>query len=116
MHRTLSAAALAAVLFVPAMAQPAFLTVSATAPTGSGLYQKKAINVPFADVDLGTPQGAAALLDRIDAASRAVCGERADRPMDVVRARVFAACHKQTVAAAVEAVNAPVLTQFAATR
>jgi UrcA family protein len=116
MHRTLSVAALAAVLFVPAMAQPASITVSASAPTGSGLYQQKAVSVQVADADLGTAQGAAALLDRINAASRVVCGERAGQTMNTARAKLFAACQARTVTAAVQAVNAPALTQLAAAR
>ena len=116
MHRILSAAALAAILSVPAMAQPASITVSAAAPTDSGVYQVKAVSVQVADVDLGTAQGAAALLDRIDTASRAVCGERAGRTMSDKRAKQFAACRLHTTASAVQAVNAPTLTQFAAAR
>lgn len=116
MHRTLSAAALAAVLFVPAMAQPASITVSASAPTDSGLYQVKAVKVTLADVDLGTAQGAAALLDRIDAAARLVCGERAGHTMNESRAKIFATCRARAVRYAVQDVDAPQLTQLAATR
>ena len=114
MYRTLSAAALAAVLFVPAMAQPASITVSASAPTVSGLYQVKAVNVAFADVDIGTAQGAAVLLDRIDAAARLVCGERAGRTMNEARTKIFATCRARAVRYAVQEVGAPQLAQLAA--
>lgn len=110
-------AALATALsFASAWAGPAAITVSASAPTDSGVFQVKAVNVTVADVDLGTAQGAAALFDRIDAASRVVCGERQGRTMNDKRAKLFATCRVQTVKQAVLAVNAPQLTEIAATR
>ena len=116
MHRfSIAAIALTAVLsFVPAVAGPASIVVSASAPTDSGINQMKAMTVAFGDLDVATSQGATTLFDRIDAASRVVCGERQGKTMGWSRAKVFASCRAQTTAAAVKAVGAPQLTQLAA--
>jgi len=72
--------------------------------------------VSYAGLDLGTAQGAAALLDRIDAAARVVCGEKAGRKMNETRTKLFDNCLARTTADAVKAVNVPQLTQVAASR
>jgi UrcA family protein len=106
----------AALSFASAGADPATITMSATAPTETGMYQVKAVKVAFADVDLSTAQGAAVLLDRIDAAARMICGERAGRTMDEARAKIFATCRTRAVHYAVKDVDAPQLTQLTAVR
>lgn len=110
----LTVAALVAVLSVPALAGTT-VTVSGFSPMANGGYQIKSAAVAYGDLDLSTAQGTAMLLDRIQTASRAVCGERAIRPISGERKREFAACQSRSIAAAVEAVNAPALTQMAAT-
>jgi UrcA family protein len=118
MYRTLFAAAAAvtitALMFVPAMAQSVTVAASAAAPSGN--YQARAATVSLAGVDLGSSQGAATALDRIDAAARVVCGERVGVPMSLARARVFAACRTRTTTNAVQTIDAPQLTMLAAAR
>ena len=113
---TITAAALVATLAVPALAGGPAVTVSGYAPLNAGGYQMKTFVVAYGDLELSTPQGAAMLLDRIQNASRVVCGERAILPMSGERKREFAACQTRAIATAVQAVNAPALTQIAANR
>lgn len=118
MYRTLSAAAavvITALMFVPpALAQT--VTVSASAPAPSGMYMAKAARVSLAGLDLRSAQGAANALDRIDAASRAVCGERVGYPMNAARAKLFQDCVGFQTRETVAALNVPALTQYSAAR
>jgi UrcA family protein len=118
MYRILSASAafvMTALMFAPAMAQS--VTVSGSAPVASGsVYQLKEVRVSLDGIDLGTSQGAAAVFDRIDAAARVVCGERAGVAMNLARTRIFETCHERAVRYAVQAVDVPALTQIAAAR
>lgn len=118
MYRTLSAAAavvITAMMFVPpALAQT--VTVSAAAAAPSGTYLTKAAKVSVVGLDLNTAQGAAVALDRIEAASRVVCGEQAGYRMPPSRASLFQDCRARTVRFAVQALDRPVLTQLAAAR
>jgi UrcA family protein len=104
---------ISALMFVPAMAQS--LTVTGSAPAqGGGVDQVWAKKVSYADLDLGTTQGATTLLNRIDVAARAVCGEREGYTMNAARAKAFAKCYARTMHYAVKEVDAPQLTQLAA--
>ncbi len=97
-------------LYAPAVAGPS-ITIAAMAPLSSGGYQPRTTIVSYDDLDPNTAQGAAALLDRIDAAARSVCGERSGSLANGERARAFAACRNRAVTDAVKAVG---LTQQAA--
>jgi UrcA family protein len=103
----------AALALVPAQAGTASVVVSASAPNSFGAYQVAASTVTFDDLDVSTSQGAAKLLVRIDAASRAVCGEQQGRTMDERRARIFDTCRARATRYAIKKVDAPQLTQIA---
>jgi UrcA family protein len=118
MYRMLSAVAavvITALMFVPpAMAQS--VTVSAAAAAPSGMYMTKAARVSLAGIDVGSAQGAAYALDRIEAASRAVCGERVGYAMNAARAKLFQDCVGYQTRETVAALNVPALTHYAAAR
>ena len=104
----------AALSFVPASAGDASVTVTGSAPARSGVYQLKAVNVVYSDLDVTKAEGAAALLDRIEHASRVVCGERAGFTMDSMRTKIFDTCRARATHYAAMTVDAPQLTQLAA--
>lgn len=110
------AAVFTAALFVPALAADTSVIVSAMAPTSSGGYQPKSVQITFGDLDISTGQGAATLLDRIRVAARAVCGERNGQLMNSERAKDLAACQAGATRAAVKTVGAPALMQVATQR
>ena len=116
MHRlTIAAITLATALsFIPATAGEGSVTVTASVPERSGTYQVKAVTVAYGDLDVTKADGAAALLDRIDRASRVVCGERAGSTMTEERTKIFDACRARATRYAVMTVDAPQLTQVAA--
>jgi UrcA family protein len=70
--------------------------------------------VKFADLDISTPQGAAALYNRIRVASEGVCSPL-DRG-DLAASLRWKACVKQAIAGAVTKVNRPVLSAVFATK
>jgi len=105
-----------ALSFVPALANEAAVSVSASAPTASGDYRVLRMTVAYGDLDVTKADGAAALLDRIERASRVVCGERAGYTMSDARTRLFNTCRARATHYAVDAVAMPQLTQIAAAR
>ncbi|GAA0584807.1 UrcA family protein [Rhizomicrobium electricum] len=118
---SIAAAALTAALSVPALSVPALaeghsVLVSGLAPMHAGGYQLKTIKVTYDDIDATTAHGAKALLDRIAAAARIVCGERSGFLMNGERAKEFAACRARATAQAVESLGMPDLAKIAATR
>jgi len=114
---TIAAVTLATALsFIPASAGEASVTVTASAPARSGEMQVKGVAVAYGDLDITKAEGAAALLDRIEHASRLVCGERAGYTMDGPRTKIFDTCRARTTHYAVMTVDAPQLTQLAASR
>jgi UrcA family protein len=116
MKSILTGFALAAALFVPALAEGHSVLVSGLAPMHSGGYQIKTIKVTYDDLDATTAHGAEALLDRITAAARMVCGERSGFLMNGERAKEFAACRSRATAQAVESLGMPDIARIAATR
>ena len=103
MNRLSIAAVLtSALFFAPALAGNS-VTIAAMAPMSSGGYQPRSATVFYGDLDPATAQGSAALIDRIDAASRMVCGERTGPLMSGDRARAFADCRARATAEAVRA-------------
>jgi UrcA family protein len=113
---SIAAAVFTAALFVPALAGEASVVVQGLAPTSAGGYQIKTVKVAFADLDISTGQGAAALLDRIQTASRIVCGERNGTLMNAERVKEFAACQTHATKIAVRTIGAPSLVQVATQR
>jgi UrcA family protein len=116
MKSILTGAALAAALFVPALAEGHAVVVSGLAPMHNGGYQVKTVKVAYDDLDPSAAQGAAALLDRIAAAARMVCGERSGFLMSGDRAKEFTSCRARATADAVKAAGLPDLARIAATR
>lgn len=116
MHRSSIAivALIAALSFVPAAAETASVRVEGNAPNAHGAYQLLATTVQYGDIDIATSSGVAALLDRIEAASVSVCGGGATVPAKF--AGKITTCRKRAVAAAVYRIDAPLVTQAAATR
>jgi UrcA family protein len=116
MYRSLSAAAVAlfALMSVPAVAQS--ITVTASEPSLMGFYEVKSVPVSLDGLDLNSAVGAATVLDRIDAAARLVCGERADRTINARLAKLVATCEARAVHYAVKELDAPALTQLASAR
>lgn len=108
-------AAIAALSFAPALAQDNSVTVSGYAPLGMGGYQPMVVKVSYADLDLGSAQGATTLLDRLNQAARLACGERMYRSWSAEHKRVFDTCRAQAVADAVKTIGAPELSRVAAT-
>ncbi|MDR3526552.1 MAG: UrcA family protein, partial [Rhizomicrobium sp.] len=80
----------------------------------SGGYQPRSATVSYGDLDVTSAQGSAALVNRIDAASRAVCGERTGPMMAGDRARDFAACRSAAIADALRNVGLTAPTAYAA--
>jgi UrcA family protein len=115
MKSFLTGAALAAALFIPALAEGQSVAVSGLAPMQNGGYQVKTVKVTYDDLDTATPGGAAALLDRITAAARVVCGERSGLMANSARP-AFDKCRARAAAKAVEAAGIPELAKIAAAR
>ncbi len=101
----------AVALTAGAWAAPALVRVQAVAPLASGLYQMRATTVSFDDLDVTSAEGAAALYQRIEAASHVACGETMVRHIELETK--YAACRARAVAGAVSTVNAPRLNEIA---
>ncbi len=115
MKSFLTGAVVAAALFVPALAEGHSVLVSGMAPMHNGGYQLKTVEVAY-DLDPATPHGAEALLNRINAAARLVCGERSSLIKNSERTKEFDACRARATAQAAEAAGVPDLAKIAATR
>jgi UrcA family protein len=109
--------ALSAVLICgSALAETASVRVEGTVQMSSGGYQILATTVQYGDLDLSTNSGAAALLQRIEAASQRICSGKSGQVIDARAERQIAACQKEAVEFAVSRVKAPMLAQLASTR
>jgi UrcA family protein len=86
-----------------AWAAPVLAQTSDTVPS---------VAVKYGDLNIGSPAGAKALLDRIEAAANTACGDRPDIRV-LSQWASFEACRKSAVARAVDAVDSPVLTAMA---
>jgi UrcA family protein len=69
----------------------------------------RSVEVSFRDLDLSTPSGAAKLYRRIYGAAQRVCGYEAT---SVNEQSIWQNCVRPAVAAAVAAVNSPLLTEL----
>ncbi len=99
--KILAAATLAATLFT-------------TAHAGQPL-QPRTQKVQFADLDTTTPQGAAVLYRRMNAAAGAVCGQR-ERIGSPFVSKAWEACVKNAMRGALAQINRPAVTDYAAAR
>jgi UrcA family protein len=99
-RRCVAIAALAITVLIPVA------TAMAAAPAAGTMPQ---VAVKYADLDLASDAGAAALLHRIEAAARQVCGNpRELQPLE--RLQLVKHCNVQAIARAVTAVGAPKVT------
>lgn len=116
MHRFSSAAMIVSALLscAAASAEPAQIQVQGMAPTSSGGYQLTAAVVSFADLDVTTHEGAAALLARIDNAAQRVCARGPVVPLHM--ADKVSKCRKDAIGEAVASTRAPLVVQVAAAR
>jgi UrcA family protein len=88
---------------VPAAAQP-----FAPDPAGTPI----SVHVSYADLNLGTREGARAMLGRIDNAAKEACGDEPDVRLLSERA-VYDRCKAQAEAQGVRDLNAPLVTAMA---
>jgi UrcA family protein len=99
-RRRIAIAAVAVTALIPVT------TALADVPAGSAAPQAV---VKYADLDLTSDAGAAALLRRIEAAARQVCGNPIEvQPLD--RSMRVQQCNKQAIEHAVTALGAPKVT------
>lgn len=105
---TLPLAALATALTLVIATLPA----RAGAPTENG--QAPQVVVRYADLDLGSDEGALTLYRRIAAAARDVCPD--DRSRQLRHAQAVRACRDEAVARAISAVGSPRLAAIRAAR
>jgi UrcA family protein len=88
----------------------ALAAIASASPRASAAdqYITHSVKVSFADLNLDTSQGAAALYERIQSAARKVCSpESGERPIE--RYRDWRACREAAVGNAVAKVNRPLL-------
>jgi UrcA family protein len=106
---------LLAAIAPPAAAQTFVLRHGySTDPTDPSKIVRKAV-VPYSDIDPMSPRGAAALLQRIEAAADAVCGGRANA-VSKREKDGYADCRSIAVAVAVSKMRSPALTTLESNR
>jgi UrcA family protein len=67
------------------------------------------MKVQYADLNLSSPAGAKAMLQRIDHAANAVCGPQSTSRIDRA-ARLYETCVKQAISGSVRQLNVPMVT------
>jgi UrcA family protein len=88
----------------------ATLALSSAALAEPGVRtEEHSIAVSHADLDLGTDDGASAMLWRIRSAARTVCGGPPNSANANVR-RLYSACRREAIEHAVGALDAPLVT------
>ncbi len=85
--------------------------VAGFAPVQAADVVAPAVSVKYADLDVGTVEGAAMLLERIEAAASDVCAQLIPAGLDQVSRVKRLRCASKSVAAAVAKVNQPVLAE-----
>jgi UrcA family protein len=102
---------LTAAALLVAMAAPAFAREGA-APAEPASTEMPALSIRHGDLDLASERGAALMLGRLKRAVADVCAAPGiDRPTPALR-REMAACRSAALSDAVEALNAPAVTQL----
>jgi UrcA family protein len=99
---------------IAAAALAAFISSFSAMCNAAGPADVPTAIVKFADLDVSTPQGAAALYNRIRAASEGVCSPSDGR--DLAARLRWNACVKQAIAEAVAQVDRPALSAVFATK
>lgn len=87
------------------------LTAIAAAPIRAASFDRPQVTVSYSDLDLSRPAGAAALLDRLSTAARAVCGGVPDI-RNLAAMSNFRACRKEAMDRAVASIRAPLVAQL----
>ena len=90
----------------PATAGPTWQGFAGVAPT------PKSVNVSYADLDVTREPGARVLLARITNAADGVCGFKPSNVLDFPLQRAYGNCMNETVGAAIQASNAPLVAQL----
>ena len=85
--------------------------LAAAAHAGDANYDRPEQVVKFADLDLNSLAGAAALYRRIESAAQEVCGDP-HRGRDLLSAIRFNSCREQAIERAVNSVNSAVLSDL----
>ncbi|MDE2181927.1 MAG: UrcA family protein [Alphaproteobacteria bacterium] len=80
-------------------------------PMRAADWNRQEVTVSYADLDLSHPAGAAALLERLQAASQAVCGGMPNI-RDLAAMARFKACRRQAMDRAVASVPAPLVAEI----
>lgn len=89
----------------------AALVLAAVAlPATAAETRRAAVEVTYADLNLSSEEGAAALIRRLDQAAKQVCG--VDYRQRGFLRRTQRACHDQTLTKAIANVDAPMVTQM----
>lgn len=65
--------------------------------------------VKYADLNINTPSGAQALVERLDRASRVACGGLTLDRFDLVRIEQFNSCRSEAMTHAVASINNPMV-------
>lgn len=94
-----------------AAAAPAVVKLQAASPVGSRLA--RVISISYDDRELATAEGAAALYQRIEAASRIVCGEQDVTRHDAETDKKLVTCRQRAIRYAISDLNAPRLEDVA---
>lgn len=97
-----------------ALAVTALAFAAATTPLAASEADRNAVEVRYADLNLGSEQGADVLLRRLDRAAKQVCGM--DTSQRGFLRRQQRACYAETLNHAVAAIDAPMVTQIYAQR
>lgn len=94
----------------------AFLAITcATVPAHAETQTMAHVAVPYADLNLGTNDGADAMLNRIQRAATRACGGRPETgPLMLVQRQAFNECRAQAISETVIDLNAPLVTALRA--
>lgn len=98
-----------------ALSFAAFAALSSVAHAQPGMIRQD-VQVTYGDLNISTEAGAHALLARIDSAAASACGSSPTfysvySTAPSLAMKVFAQCHNDAMARAVQSVNSPMLTQ-----
>jgi UrcA family protein len=85
--------------------------VAGFAPVQAANVASPAVSVRYADLDVATVDGAAVLLERIEAAASDVCARLIPGGLDQVSRAKRLRCARKSIAEAVARVNQPVLAE-----
>jgi UrcA family protein len=94
------------------VAVAAFITCSVTVAQADA-FEPRSVLVRFADLDTTNTQGAATLFSRLNSAAKSVCRDL-EPGGELTRVRVYAYCMHTALGNAIDTINRPVVTAYAA--